>query len=112
DCLLKLTEGGDGERIIKKPAAERTAREKRILETHFIRNYHFAIGSKAYKEIKFDELDKKLRELEQAYPQLTQAYTLLENSTPRQSYLRVRGDFKQLGIPVEPDTPGFLPPLR
>lgn len=112
DCLLKLTEGGDGERIIKKPASQRTAREKRILETHFIRNYHFAVGSKVYKEIKFDELDKKLRELELAYPQLTQAYTLLENTAPRQSFLRVRGDFKQMGIPVEPDAPGFLPPLQ
>jgi hypothetical protein len=112
DCLLKLTEGGDGGRIIRNPAAERTARERRILQVHFIRNYHFAIGQKAYKEIKFDELDKKLRELEAAYPQLTQAYTLAENPTPKTSHLRIRGDFKQLGIPVEPDAPGFLPPLK
>jgi len=110
DCLLKLTESGDGGRIIKK--TERTARERRILEIHFVRNYHFAIGQKAYKEIKFDELDKKLRELDAAYPQLTQAYALLENATPAQSNLRIRGDFKQLGIPVEPDAPGFLPPLK
>lgn len=111
DCLLKLTEGGDGGRIIKKPAAQRTSREKRILEVHFIRNYHFAVGQKVYKEVKFDELDKKLRELEAAYPQLTQAYTLLENAEPRTSHLRIRGDFKALGIPVEPDAPAFLPPL-
>ncbi len=112
DCLLKLTEGGDGERIILKPAAQRTARERRILETHFIRNYHFAVGQKVYKELKFDELDKKLRDLEAAYPQLTQAYILSENATPKQSHLRIKGDFKQLGIPVEPDTPAFLPPLK
>ncbi|MFN0102568.1 MAG: PSD1 and planctomycete cytochrome C domain-containing protein [Bryobacteraceae bacterium] len=112
DCLLKLTEGGDGERIIRKPAAQRTAREQRILEVHFIRNYHFAIGQKVYKEIKFDILDKKLRELDDAYPQLTQAYTLLENATPEQSHLRIRGDFKQFGIPVEPDGLSFLPPLK
>ncbi|MBL8241687.1 MAG: PSD1 domain-containing protein [Bryobacterales bacterium] len=112
DCLLKLTDGGDGGKIIRKPVARRTTRDKRILENHFIRNYHFAIGQKAYKEIKFDELDKKLKDLESAYPQLTQAYTLLENETPQQSYLRIRGDFKQLGIPVEPDTPAFLPPLK
>jgi hypothetical protein len=111
DCLLKLTEGGDGERIIKKPAATRTAREQRILEVHFIRNYHFAVGQKVYKELKFDELDRKLRELDAAYPQLTQAYALAENAEPKQSHLRIRGDFKQLGIPVEPDAPGFLPPL-
>jgi len=112
DCLLKLTEGGDGEKIIKIPAARRTVREKRILETHFVRNYHFAVGQKVYKEIKFDELDKKLRELETAYPQLTQAYTLLENPEFKQSHLRIRGDFKQLGIPVEPDSLSFLPPMK
>jgi hypothetical protein len=112
DCLLKLTEGGDGGKIIKIPAAQRTTREKRILETHFIRNYHFAIGQKAYKEVKFDELDKKLKDLEAAYPQLTQAYTLLETPTPQQTHLRIRGDFKQLGIAVEPDAPSFLPPLK
>ena len=112
DCLLKLTDGGDGGRIIKKPAANRTAREQRILEVHFVRNYHFAIGQKAYKEIKFDELDKKLRDLEAAYPQLSQAYTLTETEAPRQSRLRIRGDFQQLGIPVDPDAPGFLPPLK
>ncbi|MBI2686075.1 MAG: PSD1 domain-containing protein [Acidobacteria bacterium] len=112
DCLLKLTEGGDGERIIKKSDAQRTPREQRILETHFIRNYHFAVGQKVYKDLKFDELDKKLRELEGAYPQLTQAYTILEDPAPHQSHLRIRGDFKQLGIPVEPDSPSFLPPLK
>jgi len=112
DCLLKLTEGGDGGRIIGKNAAQRTAREQRILEVHFVRNYHFAIGQKAYKDIKFDELDKKLRDLETAYPQLTQAYTLLENAIPEQSHLRIRGDFKQIGIPVEPDGLSFLPPLK
>jgi mono/diheme cytochrome c family protein len=112
DCLLKLTEGGDGERIIQKTAAQRTPRERRILETHFIRNYHFAVGQKVYKELKFDELDKKLRDLEAAYPQLTQAYIISENASPKQSRLRIRGDFKQLGISVEPDAPAFLPPLK
>ena len=29
----------------------------------------------------------------------------------QQSYLRIRGDFKALGIPVDPDAPAFLPPL-
>jgi len=112
DCLLKLTEDGDGARILKKPAAVRTAREKRILENHFIRNYHFAVGQKRYKELKFDVLDKKLTELRAEYPELTQAQTILEEPAPRTSHLRVRGDFKSLGPEVTPDTPQFLPPMR
>ncbi|OYW09838.1 MAG: hypothetical protein B7X34_05900 [Acidobacteriia bacterium 12-62-4] len=111
DCLLKLTEGGDGERIMRKPITKRTRRDKLVLETHFVRNYHFAIGQPAYKKLKFDELDKKLRALDDEYPPLSQAYTIAEEPTPKQSHLRVRGDYKALGIPVEPDAPGFLPPI-
>lgn len=111
DCLLKLTEDGDGGRIIKKPAADRTARERRILENHFIRNYHFAVGTPQYKKVKFDELDKKLGELQAQYPRLSQAYALAENAVAAPSHLRVRGDFKNLGPEVQPLPPGFLPPL-
>jgi hypothetical protein len=111
DCLLKLTEDGDGGKIIKKPAADRTARERRILENHFIRNYHFAVGQKRYKEVKFDELDKKLGELQTQYPRISQAYALTENAVAAPSHLRVRGDFKILGPEVQPLPPGFLPPL-
>ncbi|MFO0368069.1 MAG: PSD1 and planctomycete cytochrome C domain-containing protein [Acidobacteriota bacterium] len=111
DCLLKLTEGGDGARIMRKPFAKRTQREKLVLETHFVRNYHFAIGQPAYRKLKFDELDKKLRALDEEFPPLSEAYTIAEEPEPKQSYLRVRGDYKTLGIPVEPDAPGFLPPL-
>jgi mono/diheme cytochrome c family protein len=109
DCLLKLTETGDGAKIIKKPAESRTARERDILVDHFVRNYHFAIGQKKWKELKFDELDKKLRELKESYPRLSQAQTISETEGERRkSYLRVRGDYKTLGIPVDADVPGAL----
>jgi len=111
DCLLKLTESGDGERIMRKKSSDRTDRDRLVLENHFIRNYHFAIGQPNYKKARFDELDKKLKALEEQYPSLTQAYVLAENAAPRQSYLRVRGDYKSLGIAVPADSPSFLPPL-
>jgi hypothetical protein len=113
DCLLKLTESGDGAKIIKKDPAARTPRERDILTDHFVRNYHFAIGQKRYKELKFDELDRKLRELKESYPQLTQAMTLAEATENRRpTHIRVRGDYKNLGIPVEPDIPAALGSLN
>ncbi len=108
DCLLKLTEGGDGEKIMKKAPATRTAREWDILTDHFIRNYHFAIGSAKWKELKLDELDRKLRELKDQYPQLSQAQTLAEADVRRVSHLRIRGNYKSLGILVEPGVPASL----
>ncbi|MBN8732855.1 MAG: DUF1553 domain-containing protein [Acidobacteria bacterium] len=112
DCLLKLTEGGDGERVMRMPAAKRTERDWDVLTDHFIRNYHFAVGQKKWKELKLDELDKKLRALYAEYPQLTQAMTLAELDAPRQVHLRIRGDYKANGIAVEPGTPGFLPEMK
>jgi mono/diheme cytochrome c family protein len=111
DCLLKLTEGGDGEEIMREDPARRTQRERDVLTDHFVRNYHFAIGDTKYKELKFDELDKKLRELYKSYPQLTEAMAVADSATPHPTYLRVRGDYKNPGIEVQPGVPEVLPPL-
>ncbi len=111
DCVNKLTEGGDGGKIVQIPPDKRTPRERDILIDHFVGNYHFAIGNKKWKELKLDELQKKLRELKAEYPQLTQAMTLLESAHPQPSYLRVRGDYKANGIEVQPDTLSALPPI-
>jgi len=108
DVLLKLTVGGDGEKIIHQKPGERTQREQDALTTHFIRNYHFAIGDDKYKELKFKELDKELTALQRSYPQLTQAQTVSESLTPRLSYVRLRGNYKDLGAEVTPGTPVFL----
>ena len=108
EVLLKGTVGGDGEKIIQKKAEERTQREQDALTTHFVRNYFFAIGDKQYKELKFKELDEALTALEQAYPQLTQAPTISESLTPRISYIRLRGNYRNLGVEVTPGTPAFL----
>ncbi|MBS1829811.1 MAG: PSD1 domain-containing protein [Acidobacteria bacterium] len=110
--LITLTEGGDGEKILRTPVAKRSARERDILTDHFIRNYHFAVGQKPYNEVKFKELDEKLRKLKDDFPQLTQAMVVTEPPGAKPSYLRVRGDFRSLGIAVKPEVPSVLPPLR
>ena len=112
DCVNKLTENGDGAKIVQIPPAQRTARERDILIDHFVGNYHFAIGNKKYKELKLDELNKKLHALRDEFPQLSQAMTIVESPRPKPTYLRVRGDYKAPGIEVEPDTFAVLPALR
>ncbi len=109
DCVLKLTEGGDGGKIVQIPPAKRTQRERDILTDHFVGNAHFAYGGKRWKEMKLDELEKKLKALKKEYPQLSQAMVIVQNPEPRRHYLRVRGDYKTLGIEVHPATPAFLP---
>ncbi|MDX1984759.1 MAG: PSD1 and planctomycete cytochrome C domain-containing protein [Bryobacteraceae bacterium] len=110
--LITLTDGGDGAKILQIPPAKRTRREADVLTTHFVRNYNFAVGPDRYKQLKFKELDEKLRALYDEYPQLTQAMTIAEDRSPHATHLRVRGDFKSPGIEVQPGTPAILPPLR
>ncbi|HYO82928.1 MAG TPA: DUF1553 domain-containing protein [Bryobacteraceae bacterium] len=113
DCLLKLTEGGDdGERIIRVPLEKRTDREREVLTTHFIRNYHFAVGQKRWKELKLDELDKKLKALYDEYPQLSMAMTVTEGEDVGPHHLRVRGDYRTNGMEVQRATPSVLAPLK
>jgi mono/diheme cytochrome c family protein len=111
DCVNKLTEGGNGAKIVQIPPAQRTARESDILTDHFVKNYHFAIGNKKYKELKLDVATKELAKLKTDYPQLTQAMTLMESPAPKPTFLRVRGDYKTNGIEVQPATPAVLPAL-
>ena len=109
DCVLKLTEGGDGGKIVQIPLAERTQREQNILTDHFVRNAHFAYGSKQWKKLQLDVLDKELSALKEKYPQLSQAQVLIDNGKPQRHYLRVRGDYQTLGIEVHPATLSVLP---
>lgn len=109
--LATLTEGGDGEKIIQKPRAQRSPYERDILIDHFVKNYHFAVGQKVYEKSKLKELDKKLAELKTAYPRLTQAMSV--NDGPETAHhVRVRGDFRNKGAEVRRGTPEVLPPLR
>ncbi len=109
DCVLKLTEGGDGAKIVQMPLDRRTQREKDILADHFIGNAHFAYGGKVYRKMKLDQLKGRLDQLKAQYPQLTQATVITEEQRPRTFHLRVRGDYRSPGIEVQPATPAFLP---
>lgn len=111
DCVNKLTADGDGAKIVQIPLEQRTQRQKDILTDHFVGNYHFAVGNKKWKELKLDELQKKLRELKTTFPQLTQAMVIEESDKPHPTFVRVRGDYKTNGIEVQPDAPAVLPEL-
>ena len=111
DCVNKLTEEGDGAKIVQIAPEKRSAREKVILTDHFVGNYHFAVGNKKWKELKLDELTKKLRELKKEYPQLSQAMTIAEAREKKPTHLRVRGDYRADGIVVEAAALSVLPPL-
>jgi mono/diheme cytochrome c family protein len=109
DVLQKLSDGGD--RYLMIDPGKRTQEEKDVLTDHFVEYYHFAVGSKTYEDLKFKELNQKLRELKKSYPALSRAQSVSESRTPEKCHLRVRGDYRALGVEVQPDTPAVLPPM-
>ena len=100
---------GMGEKILRTTPEQRNEKETVLLTNHFVWHSSRGLPVKRYKEeLKYDELWKKLQELDQAFPALSQAQTLATEKDPRRTHIHPRGDFKRLGDPVEPAIPGFL----
>jgi len=61
--------------------------------------------------LKLTELRTKLADLSAKTPQISYAPVLLENDTPPKTYIHLKGDWREHGAEVEPDTLAILPPL-
>jgi hypothetical protein len=99
-----------GQDILRLAPARRTQKQQDQLTDHFIKWYGL-VSEERYKELKFAELQEKLEQLDDEYPQLSEAPTVAENPRPPATHVLVRGDFRQPGIEVQPGTPAILPPL-
>ena len=61
--------------------------------------------------LKLVELRTKLTDLRAAAPQISYAPVLMESDTVRKTYVHLKGDWREHGAEVQPDTPAVLPPL-
>ena len=96
-----------GERMIRKPLADRTEREERILTAYFIRGSFPALEKGVSIGPKMKELKAKIDALDKSSPHLTQAYAMEDDPIPQVTHIALRGDYKQEGPEVEPGTPSF-----
>ncbi len=109
DTLRIMYDGGH--EVLRTHPAYRTQKQQDRLIDHFVRSSRETFGRKRFEELKFKELTEKLKQLKREYPQLTEAQIIVENPTPPQSHLLIRGDFRQPGIEVHPGTPEVLNPM-
>ena len=100
----------EGQRIVKLDASQRTKDQADRLRDYFIKRGSI-INKERYEELCLKELSKKLDELAKSYPKLTRGPTLVQNLEGRQSYIHLRGSFRDRGVDVEPGTPAVLHPL-
>lgn len=61
--------------------------------------------------LKLRELRTKLNDLSAATPQISYAPVLEESDTARATYVHIKGDWREHGAEVHPNTPAVLPPL-
>jgi len=94
--------------ILDTPPDRRTAKETDAMTDHFVQNYHRVLSKELWKELKFVELRKKLRELRAGFPAIAEAPTLAEK-TPRPTHILMRGDWKNPGAEVRPAVPSLWP---
>jgi len=100
-----------GQDYLRLDPAHRTQKQQDKLTDHFVKWYNLVVTKERIKELKFEELDQKLQQLAEEYPELTEAQTLGENPTPPKTHILIRGDYLQPGIEVQPGTPTLLNPL-
>ncbi len=110
DAFSKLVDHAP--EILLKKRSERTEREQDALIDYFIKRSQGAVGKERHEKLKVAELGKKLEKLDQQYPRLTQIMTLAETSPRRPTHLRIRGNYADRGIEVEPGLPDSLAKIQ
>ena len=98
-----------GQEIARVPPDRRTWRQANMVTYYFLGAYSLIVGAAESKELGFPEALRKLKQLNQAYPQRSEARIVYENRERQPTFLRVRGSWDRHGIEVSPGTPGILP---
>ncbi len=104
-----MVEGAD--RLLRKDTGQRMQKENDQMTNYFIGHPGPEIAKDKALSEKLKELQKKLQELDNTFPEVSQAYTLMDSPEPIKTHIAVRGDYRREGIEVQPDAQSFLPPF-
>lgn len=99
------------EQVVQTPKGKRDSRDHERLIYWFLRNSGPEFGRDRETMQCLGDFRRRLGALDARMPQLSQAPTMMEISDAPATRLRVKGDYRELGIRVEPDRPSVLPPL-
>ncbi len=99
------------EKILRLAPEQRSARQQKALTDYFVHNYGPDLEKDAAATAKLKELRKKLDAIEENFPALAQAQAIEDDAQHVTTHIHLRGDYKQNGAEVHPDTPSFLPHL-
>lgn len=98
-----------GQEIVRVPPEDRPWRESTMVTYYFLRAYGLIVGGEKQKELGFPEATRKIKELNERYPQRSEARVVSKKPDPEPTFLRVRGSWDRPGIEVEASVPAVLP---
>jgi hypothetical protein len=110
--LTEFRAGFDGaDKLLKIGPEKRSKRDQDRLVDYFVRNIgpEFDRDKETKEELK--QAREKLEVLKAGLPPYTQAPVMALDTSAPQTHIHIGGDPKNLGIPVDADTPAFLPRL-
>lgn len=99
------------EKVLNSGPEKQSKREENRLIDYFVRGIgpDFDRDKEISAELK--QAREKLTALAASLPPYTQAPVMALDPAGLKTHIHIGGDYKTLGIPVEPNTPGFLAPL-
>ena len=100
----------EGQEIVKLVPARRSQWQREQLFEYFLR-FGADIDSKRFSELGLSQIKSGIDALNRELPRLSRAATVRETQNPRKSFFQNRGVYNDRGPVVDPDTPGFLPPI-
>src|SRR5579885_1158659 len=100
-----------GVRLIAMDPAERNAKEREAVTRFFINNYRQVVSKERFEEIKFKELQDKLKELDKTLPPFSQAPIIAQNPHPPKTWIQIKGDYREHGPEVQPAVLSVLNPM-
>lgn len=101
-----------GEKILFTPTEFRSRKWEKRITDHFVSDYRQVVGREKWADMGLEKLSKELKELDTSLPPFSEAQAIHTERVPRQSYVFLRGSFKDPGIEVEPNTPAWLHPME
>jgi hypothetical protein len=108
----ELTHGVDnGKKVLFLDPAKRSEVQQNAMTDTFLGSCGNLFPKDYCTGLKLPELRTKLNDLISKTPQIGYAPVLLENDTPPKTYIHLKGDWREHGPEVEPNTPAVLPPL-
>lgn len=97
--------------LLKQPPNERVQRDRDRLTDYFVHNFGPINAKDKMTANRLKAAARAIDDIERQFPKLSEAMVVADDPTLRKTFTHPKGDYKNDGVEVQPDSPSFLPPM-